>query len=523
MFVYGILLCLLWLTPTRASLAVADISAITPKTLKQLDKARLQDLKKRINFDDMIKETEAFNQQALKETFEQTSSPIPPFFHYVWVGGPLYEEYWLSITRLAVLLKKCHSPAKIVIWVDDKKNLEFLRVKHSKDVFSITRNDNLSTYGPLLDVRKTDKLRCDKPDFFTEVQYAEYWNFINLESYGLRNPAAVSDMLRLEILRQYGGVYVDTDMPALFGNIDSLPAAWFKVPFNFQIIARNNSLIVSAPQHPLVKAAMRNVLIAYVENFLQLQEKRRTDVPLKAEADRKKNKRFDLTIKISGPGAFYPSLINKVANKDQRDKLILPTQKVFTLPFLFLPKEFCTTVGYLLSAKIFGEICLKTEEKMEDFIKDQKKDLFLDPNNFLINLLGIFKYSLSDSQTNFQMLQTNVKLFSIILKGVRDQMDSTAPVSSSALATLPKDIKSLQRKLDFMLYHFVSMKLESLRKSAVARYGKVSLVRLFGKLNFHFDCHNSWMRKSCGDTAFDDQEIDYESGRELITSSSNGT
>ena len=172
-----------------------------------LDEQRLQALKKRLNFDDLVGGMDTFDRLALKETFEQTPTTIPPLFHYIWVGGPLYEEYWSSITRLAMLFKKSHSAARVVVWVDDLKNLEFLKVKQIDGGFLVKRNHSLSMYKPVLDVRKIDELSAKKPDFFIKEQYAESWNIINVERHGLRNLGAVSDMVRLEVLRQYGGIY----------------------------------------------------------------------------------------------------------------------------------------------------------------------------------------------------------------------------------------------------------------------------------------------------------------------------
>ena len=292
-------------------------------------------------------------------------------------------------------------------------------------------------------------------------------------------------------------------MPSLFFNVDSLPPSLFRVPLNFQIIDRSNCLIISTPHHPLLKAMMRHVLISYVDNFLQIQEKRRTDSPLKSVADRKTNKRFSLTIKISGPGAFYNSLMSKTVNPFLRLKLILPIQEVLVLPYILLPREFYAMVGHVLASGMFGDIPTETEEKMEDFIAHQKRDPFIDSNSFLITVLGLFKGSLSAPKVNPRILKTCVGLLPPILDRVQKQ--SVAPVLQIPQGPLDEDVKSVSRLLGFMIDHFQGVKLEYLnKKSTVARFGKMDIVRIFGCLNFRFDCHNTWVGDPYVPPAFDD-------------------
>ena len=69
-------------------LLLTSVHATTGEiTVASLDEQRLQALKKRLDFDDLVGGTDTFDRLALKETFEQTPTTIPPFFHYIWVGG----------------------------------------------------------------------------------------------------------------------------------------------------------------------------------------------------------------------------------------------------------------------------------------------------------------------------------------------------------------------------------------------------------------------------------------------------
>ena len=463
---------------------------VIPKTLKQLDRSRLQALKKRLNFDDMIQPTDSFDQLALQETFAQAPTKIPPLFHYIWLGGPLYRDYWSSISRFAMLLKKARSPARVVVWVDDLKNLEFLKDRQTAGALR-KLNEGFETYGPLLDIRKIDKLKDKKPDFFTDAQYDEYWNIINFERHGLRNFAAASDMIRLEILRQCGGIYLDTDMTPLFFGMGRLPASLFKVPHNFQIINRTNSLIVSTPGHPVIKSMMRHVLIAYVSDFLKIQEKRRTDIPLRKLADRLKNKRFDLTIRISGPGAFYGRFLASAPPSVQMDRLIIPIQSSLAFPHVLIPKELCSTIGLILSAEMLDDIPEDTTQKMQDFIMRHKKDNYLDATVFLIDVLSVFQSSFDVINTNPILLKTYSMLFFIVEK-IRTQ-----PVRPALQAYKGSQIQKfwdMNKTLGSIISHFKAVSMERLNKNSPVSYtGGIQLCTLFDCLNFQFDCHNTWM------------------------------
>ncbi|RZI45842.1 glycosyltransferase [Candidatus Finniella inopinata] len=463
---------------------------VIPKTLKQLDLSRLQATKKRLNFDDMVQSTDSFDQLALQKTFAQASTPIPPLFHYIWLWGPLYEDYWSSISRFAMLLKKARSSASVVVWVDDLKNLEFLKERQTRGALR-KLNEGFETYGPLLDIRKIDQLKDKKPDFFTDEQYDEYWNIINFERHGLRNFASVSDMIRLEILRQFGGVYLDTDMTPLFFGMDRLPASAFKVPHNFQIINRTNSLIVSTPRHPVINSMMRHVLIAYVNDFLKIQEKRRTDIPLKTIADRPKNKRFDLTIRISGPGAFYGRLLSCASPATQMNALIIPIQNCLAFPHVLAQKEFCSTIGLILSAEMLGDIPEDITQTMQDFIVRHKKDNYLDATAFLTNVFTVFQSSFGVVNTNPILLKTYSMLFFIVEK------IKTQPVRPALQAYKGSQIQrfwNMHKILGAIISHFKAVSMERLNKNSPISYaGGIQVCTLFDCLNFQFDCHNTWM------------------------------
>jgi mannosyltransferase OCH1-like enzyme len=74
----------------------------------------------------------------------------------------------------------------------------------------------------------------------------------------LRSPVERSDILRLEILYRYGGVYVDTDLECLRPLDDVLGDADF-VATTFKPGRVTNTFIASAPEHPLLAQALGEI------------------------------------------------------------------------------------------------------------------------------------------------------------------------------------------------------------------------------------------------------------------------
>jgi inositol phosphorylceramide mannosyltransferase catalytic subunit len=77
----------------------------------------------------------------------------------------------------------------------------------------------------------------------------------------IRHPAERSDMLRLELLWQYGGLYVDTDFECLrpldphIGDAEFF-TAWLKPPAEGKSARVNNAFMGAVPGHPLIDKAL---------------------------------------------------------------------------------------------------------------------------------------------------------------------------------------------------------------------------------------------------------------------------
>ncbi len=307
----------------RASLAVSDLG-------------RLEKLQKRLRLDDLVQKNQELTRQDLEKISQHPTTPIPKLFHYVWVGGPLYKEYWQSMAQMAVLLRKAKSSYRIHVWVDSPKNIEWLKEKQSDGTRIKIRNGEIDCYrrlfGTVLNIKEIKDLKTTPPSFLTPEQYEEYWNIINFELHGLKNLAALVDFLRIEILRQQGGIYQDTDLIKMFFTL--VPGEEGLIfPLNFKIIDDNNCWIASTPNHPILNAALRFSLIHYFENFADIQEKRRTDKPPKPPGDKQgeespRSKRVQLTLEIAGPKLFHRTIMGFIQDERLRKELILSSQEV---------------------------------------------------------------------------------------------------------------------------------------------------------------------------------------------------
>jgi mannosyltransferase OCH1-like enzyme len=69
------------------------------------------------------------------------------------------------------------------------------------------------------------------------------------------NPAMKSDILRYEILRQYGGLYVDTDFECVRPFDDLMDLKFFTGISYDDTFVIYNGLIASIPNHPILKAS----------------------------------------------------------------------------------------------------------------------------------------------------------------------------------------------------------------------------------------------------------------------------
>ena len=214
-------------------------------------------------------------------------SLIPQEIHFVWIGGPIPEKYLLSIQELAQIAKK--SGFKVTIWVDDEKNyyksLENMRQKkYSKlDYLDLNRAKKIEQEekNSGIQVRKINELldnMTTHPFYQKDNRLRDFIYIIGREAIGLKNEAALVDLLRCEILRQFGGYYFDTDTKFILDSKSLLIAddAPLGIKANFSVIGEkenltihgSNDIIAAIPSHP----ALENIILYILDQYKELDQ-----------------------------------------------------------------------------------------------------------------------------------------------------------------------------------------------------------------------------------------------------------
>jgi len=123
---------------------------------------------------------------------------IPKKIHQIWLGGKLPEEYrgWTKTWEAF------HPSWEYKLWTDADVN----------------------------------KINITSIDYFNKCT----------------NPAMKSDILRYEILRQIGGLYIDTDFECLKPFDDLLSLHFFTGIGYDRVLQLYNGLIASVPDHPII-------------------------------------------------------------------------------------------------------------------------------------------------------------------------------------------------------------------------------------------------------------------------------
>lgn len=154
----------------------------------------------------------------------------PRLIHFIWLGKPIPEKYLRNIVSLnAQIQYKGADKIDIILWCDTKMN--------------VYRTANLIGLG-LGNVDNLISIRTYKDDLLPNIETSDFYMgsarakqrllnfklFTKLESSGAYNYATVSDIYRLEILRQFGGCYCDTDTIFLDINLKKTPSKFTSKP-----------------------------------------------------------------------------------------------------------------------------------------------------------------------------------------------------------------------------------------------------------------------------------------------------
>jgi mannosyltransferase OCH1-like enzyme len=141
-----------------------------------------------------------------------TEPHIPKIIHQIWLGGEVPEKY----RKFMQSWKKFNPDYTYKLWTD-------------KDV-----NDIFITKRSIFEACKNQGMR--------------------------------SDILRMEILRQYGGVYVDTDFECIRPFDDLLNLKFFCGIAYGDVFVLYVGLIASVPNHPIINACVNDLDTPYRGN-----------------------------------------------------------------------------------------------------------------------------------------------------------------------------------------------------------------------------------------------------------------
>lgn len=169
-----------------------------------------------ITFTDMISKSYGFNKEVystspdwlkVKELFvmnqPDTEQNIPKKIHQIWLGSSIPSQYYKYMGSWV----KHHPGWEYKLWTDN--NIKDIEIT-SKEVFN-----------------------------------------------NAKNPAMRSDILRYEILRQIGGLYIDTDFECLRSFNDLLYLNFFTGISYDSTLQLYNGLIASIPNHPILNDCVK--------------------------------------------------------------------------------------------------------------------------------------------------------------------------------------------------------------------------------------------------------------------------
>jgi hypothetical protein len=241
----------------------------------------------------------------LKKCDVPNSMHIPHILHFIWLGSEVPEVYMRFIRGW----QEAHSDWNLIVWKDAEAN-------------ALMQGLNSA---------------CQKRSLH---------QYMNASNFGMK-----SDILRYEILLEYGGVYIDTDYECM-GCLEN--QEWWSSCMAFAALSHsravevNNGILGCTPGHPLLRrvvdvvsqlslsakepSALRIATMSSVMSFLGAESK------VLAEID--SNSAAMSTISSTGPGMLTKEIFTLLSCEDfdvtdNEAKLrtaILPTEKFHCVP-----------------------------------------------------------------------------------------------------------------------------------------------------------------------------------------------
>ena len=266
-----------------------------------------------------------FNEKLRDKEIDLT---VPKIIHYIWLGGPIYEEYWLTITKMATIARE--NGYELWVWVDSERNLKLLKTVPKRLELNIPEtsriiinNDNFDHYVNKLKSIKvksiydlenqTSTLKRAPADFPRKL-----WKAIREEMVGLKNYGAASDLLRYLILYVYGGIYFDADEQVISSSLKVPQIGTITPTYGFQNNWEANSILISIKEHPFFLYVLSSSIQKLNELSPKYQALKRLPV-IRIEGKDVTAFRKNLTIELTGPKLLV----------DARDKFEAELQAYF--------------------------------------------------------------------------------------------------------------------------------------------------------------------------------------------------
>lgn len=215
---------------------------------------------------------------------ESPASMIPKKIHFIWVGGLIPIRYITNIYHWASL----NPDYEVNLWIDRGS-------VHPEEMPAL--EDQLKQISAQIrDLDTTDRGLLNKmlnKDFYEEEVTGVEANY-----------AAASDILRLAILEQEGGVYIDTDtLP-----IDSKPLGDIDAPYGFvKPLGATNDVLAAIPGSQFVKAFSQRIHTNYCKQLKQSSSATNESMRLH-RGIRPWKMRCETTLDWTGPEAILPVL-----------------------------------------------------------------------------------------------------------------------------------------------------------------------------------------------------------------------
>lgn len=190
-----------------------------------------------------------------------TTQSIPKIMHFIWLGGDLPIQYQYIISRW-----KEKTNFDVLLW-NDITSEKFMQNKTLYRMFKESKN------------------------------------------FGIR-----SDCLRYEILKHFGGVYIDTDFICLDENFGALHdhTQFYGGLLLEKLTQVGNGIIGTIPNHPIINSC------------IDLADDKRYTSEISCESTR--------TLFQTGPWVLTMSILNYIKNNNFNDILIFPSQSFHPFP-----------------------------------------------------------------------------------------------------------------------------------------------------------------------------------------------